>query len=141
MAATQRFRAQHDDLLKMAGEIAGKLNATQLAENANDVRMLLSKLLGKLNVHLSVEDKSLYPKLLNHSDPGIKTMAKRFIDEMGAIGQTVGNYNDKWKTASAIQEDPTSFIRETNTIFAALKKRIDKENNVLYKKVDDENLL
>ena len=37
-------------------------------------------------VHLAMEDKSLYPALLKSPDAKLRTMAQKFIDEMGAIG-------------------------------------------------------
>ncbi len=45
-------------------EISTHSNVDALSNDASEVRSLLSKLLGKLNVHLSMEDKTLYPKLL-----------------------------------------------------------------------------
>ncbi len=137
MSKTKNFRDQHDDLLKIATEIAGHLNVNELSNDASEVRRLLSKLLGKLNVHLSMEDKSLYPKLLDHPDERVKVMAKRFMDEMGGIGKVVTAYREKWPSPLHIQKDPSTFIRETKGIFDALGKRIEKENNELYKTVDE----
>ena len=137
MSKTKSFRDQHDDLLKIVSEISAHLNVDELSNDASEVRSLLSKLLGKLNVHLSMEDKALYPKLLEHSDERVKSMAKRFIDEMGGIGKAVKAYKDKWPSALQIQKDPSDFIEQTKGIFDALAKRIEKENNELYKAVDE----
>lgn len=136
MSKTQNFRTQHDDLLAIAGEISGHFNAEKLAQDASAVRSLLSKLLGKLAIHLSMEDKSLYPSLLNHADEEVKSLAQKFIDEMGGIGKVLDEYKHKWSSPIAIQSAPQDFITETEGIFSALAGRIDKENNVLYNKVD-----
>ncbi len=137
MSKTKSFRDQHDDLLKIASEISAHLNVDELTKDASEVRSLLSKLLGKLGVHLSMEDKTLYPKLLEHSDERVKSMAKRFIDEMGGIGEAVKAYKGKWSSPVQIQKDPSDFIEQTKGIFDALVKRIEKENNELYKTVDE----
>ncbi len=137
MSKTKSFRDQHNDLLKIASEISAHLNVDELSNDASEVRSLLSKLLGKLSVHLSMEDKVLYPKLLRHSDERVKSMAKRFIDEMGSIGQAVKAYKKKWPSALQIQKDPSDFIEQTKGIFDALVKRIERENNELYKVVDE----
>lgn len=137
MSKTKNYRDQHDDLLKIASEISAHLNVDKLSNNASDVRSLLSKLFGKLSVHLSMEDKALYPRLLDHSDDRVKSMAKSFMDEMGGIGKAVEAYKGKWPSALHIQKDPGGFIEQTKGIFAALAKRIDNENNVLYKAVDE----
>lgn len=137
MSKTESFRSQHIDLLNIAGEISEHLNVDELSKDAGPTRHLLSNLLGKLSVHLSMEDKILYPQLTNHSDSNVKTMAKKFIDEMGGIGEAVKNYKSKWTTPKTIQNDPATFISETKGILAALGQRIDKENNELYKMVDE----
>ena len=137
MSKTKGFRAQHDDLLKVVTEISTHLNVNELSNDATEVRRLLSLLFGKLNVHLSMEDNALYPKLLEHSDERVKSMAKRYMDEMGGVGKAVNAYKDKWSTASLIQKNPSGFIEQTKGIFDALAKRITKENNELYKPVDE----
>ncbi len=137
MSATKRYRQQHEDLLKIAAEISAHLNVTEISNNAKVVRSLLSKLLGTLKIHLSMEDKSLYPRLLENKDEKVKAAAKEFIDEMGHIGEAVKAYDTNWPTASSIQNDANGFIKQTKGIFDALAKRIDRENNVLYKIVDE----
>ncbi len=137
MSKTQRFRDQHDDLLKIASEISVHLNVDELSNDASEVRSLLSNLLGKLTFHLSMEDKSLYPRLLEHSDERVKSIAKRFIDEMGSLGEAVNAYKNKWPSALLIQKDPSDFIVQTKGIIDALAKRIESENNELYKIVDE----
>jgi hemerythrin-like domain-containing protein len=43
---------------------------------------MLSRLFGKLSVHLTLEDSSLYPRCQQHSDEKLREMAKRFANEM-----------------------------------------------------------
>jgi hemerythrin-like domain-containing protein len=135
MQITKNFRDQHDDLLAVVTDITKKLDPQKLAIDAKDVRLLLSRLLGKLSVHLTMEDKSLYPRLL--ANPKSKAVAKKFMDEMGGLGKVIDTYKNKWSSARKIQEDPISFIKDTRNIFATLGKRIEKENNELYKIADE----
>ncbi len=137
MSETRHFREEHDDLLKIASEVSAHLNVDELSNDASEVRSLLSKLLGKLTIHLAMEDKALYPRLLEYSDERIKSIAKRFIDEMGGLGEAVKSYNNKWSSALPIQKNPSDFIVQTKGIFDALAKRIERENNELYKIVDE----
>ncbi|HHM01759.1 MAG TPA: hemerythrin domain-containing protein [Caldithrix abyssi] len=136
MRRTDSYRRQHDDLLQVAGEISGKLDTHSLSQNASEVRTLLSKLLGKLNVHLAAEDKALYPRLLNAGNPEAKSLAERYISEMGNIADVVKSYSQKWPSPAAIQKDPATFVAETKNLFGALSKRIHRENNELYNYVD-----
>ena len=79
MGETKRFRDQHDEILKVASEILEHLNVDELSDDISEVRDLLSKLHGKLNVHLSMEDNSFYPQLIEHSDENIKSMARKYF--------------------------------------------------------------
>lgn len=138
MSRTDSYRRQHDELLEVVTEISGKLDALQLAKDASEVRALLSKLMGKLKIHLAMEDKSLYPQLLKSLDPAAKKLAQRFIDEMGSIGLVVEKYAANWPSPTAIQKNANGFVSETRKLFEALGKRIVKENNELYKFVDQQ---
>ncbi len=137
MLRTERFRNQHNELLKIATDISAHLNVDELSHDAREVRSLLSQLLGKLTVHLSMEDKSLYPELLKHSDEKISSLARKFIDEMGGIGESVNIYKDKWSNHIRIKEDPSGFIAHTKDIFNALSERIEIENSELYNILDE----
>ncbi|MCP4459674.1 MAG: hemerythrin domain-containing protein [Cytophagales bacterium] len=137
MSFTKKYREHHDDLLNIVNEILPYLDINTISNSAQEVRKLLSKFLGKLSIHLAMEDKSLYPNLLSHADEQVRSTAKKYIDEMGDIGIAVNSYKDQWSNPSKIQNDPATFIEQTNGIFNALAKRIERENNELYKIVDE----
>jgi hemerythrin-like domain-containing protein len=137
MSQTKIFRGQHDELLKMLSEISEHLNINELSNNADKTRSLLSELVGKLNVHLSMEDKVLYPDLLEHSNERIKSLAMRYIYELGGIMSSVNDFQKKWSSSLKIQQDPRDFVKHINNFFEALKKRIEKENSILYKALDE----
>ncbi len=136
MSKTTNFRTQHKELLQIATEMSSHLKESELANDANCVRSLLSKLAGKLTVHLAMEDKNLYPSLLNHEDERVRTTAKRFIDEMGGIQEAFSKYVRNWPTSAHIQKNPSGFISETKAIANALSQRIAKEDNELYNMID-----
>jgi iron-sulfur cluster repair protein YtfE (RIC family) len=136
MPRTELFRQQHESIIALAQEITWRLDPSVLASNARDTWMLLSTLSGKLGTHLAMEDRSLYPSLLNHSDQKVKHTAREFITEMGTISQAYSSYKVKWATSSSIQEAPDIFVKETRQIFSALRQRVDKENKILYPLLD-----
>ncbi len=137
MVYTQKFRDQHDSLLKKAGEISKHLNEDDLKKDATDIRDMLSGLLGSLKIHLAVEDKALYPKLENSNHPELVALSIQYQKEMGGIAEFVSNYSKKWPGAYAISDDAKTFIEETNQLISALATRIKKENDYLYKLADD----
>ena len=136
MAKSDRFRQQHEELLGLANELAGELDSDKLASDATTARSALSKLAGKLVLHLGAEDKYLYPDLMASKDAETQKTAQAFVEEMGGIAEAFIAYKDKWTTASAIQSNVAGFIDETKAIYGALANRIDKENNILYPMMD-----
>ncbi len=136
MKRTQNFRQQHDDMLGIATEISRNLNGSNMDAKAGEVRSLLSRLMGKLQTHLAMENNALYPQLLQHDDPAVQKLAQKFIDEMDKIGEAVSEYNSHWPSATKIQADPARFKAESEGLFTALADRINRENNDLYRKVD-----
>lgn len=137
MAATQRYRAQHAELLALADQISTLIGDGDVAFSPVAVRSLVSVLAGKLSIHLAMEDKTLYPSLMAHSDPDVRALATSYSKEMGSLADEFTQFNRRWLTAAQIAKAPTEFIGEATIIIAALRKRIEKENDRLYKLVDE----
>ncbi len=135
MARTTRFREQHVDILQLANELRS-IGPERLAQDGGPARQLLSRLLGKLNLHLAVEDRSLYPELRKSSDAKIASMAVQFETEMGGIAEKVIAWGKRWSTAATIQAEPGRFIIEGTEIMDVLKKRLAREHKDLYPALD-----
>jgi hypothetical protein len=133
MAYTDNFKRQHQELLAMVGEIAGKLKSDPA--DAKALRALLSGLAGKLTVHLAMEDKALYPRLAQVNVDNSRAMAATFQKEMGGLAGAFADYNQKWQQ-NAILADPAGFARATQEVFGALGRRIARENAELYPLAD-----
>jgi iron-sulfur cluster repair protein YtfE (RIC family) len=137
MTATQRYRAQHAELFALVTQITALLEDADLSKKAAEIRCLVSSLAGKLSIHLAMEDKRLYPKLMAHSNPDVRALSKRYSEEMGSLADDFTKFNQRWLTAAFIEKDPAKFVGEINLILTALQTRIEKENNQLYKLVDN----
>jgi hemerythrin-like domain-containing protein len=132
MAQIDSFKKHHLQLQEHAQELSALLKADQLAKDGGPARRLLSKLAGLINVHLAMEDKTLYPRLIESADAKVKEVAVRFSNEMGGIKAAFEGYNKKWPLSGNIQADPAGFVRETTDILKALAQRISKEDRELY---------
>lgn len=132
MGFTDKFRVQHDEILAMTREITDKLKAEP---EAPLIRKLLSNLAGKVNFHLAMEDKALYPRLALQKDSHATALAAKFMSEMGGLAGVFIAYNNKWQV-SAIKSDPEGFAHETRKVFGALAHRIQRENTELYPLAD-----
>lgn len=135
MSRTTRFREQHVEILRLAADLQG-IPESQLRENAAPARKAISNLLGKLTLHLAVEDRSVYPQLQSSPNVAVASMAKRFEKEMGGIAAKVQAWSQSWPTPGAIQAEPRRFIMETADIVTVLKQRVQRENLELYAAAD-----
>lgn len=134
MGFSDKFRAQHDEILAMAGEITVKLKGKP---DAAEIRKLLSNLAGKVNFHLAMEDKALYPRLMQVKGSDAQVTATKFQNEMGGLAEVFSNYNNKWQV-SAIRSDFEGFTEQTRKVLGALAHRISRENADLYPLADRE---
>ncbi len=139
MSKTATFRDQHARILGVANSMELRLAGTESPKaKASELRRLLSSLVGKLAVHLAMEDETLYPRLLAHADKKVAELAQRYIDEMGGLSAAVRVYADRWPTPLAIEQDLGGFEQETLDVLRALKQRIAREDGELYRLVDAE---
>jgi len=135
MAKSGNFRKHHQDLKQFAGQISQLLNPTQLRADGTTLRQLsglLAELTRRLNIHLSIEDMVLYPRLLRDSDGPDKALAQKYHNDVGGLAKLYEQYCQKWSTPEAIQADPEQFSSESRYIFEILARRIEKEENELY---------
>ena len=136
MAKTDSFRVQHKEIAEIVTSIEEKLSPAAVESEAGEIRTLLSALTGKLLVHLTMEDKSLYPSITGSTDDETKKVADEFMAEVGALADAFRDYVGAWPTASSIEGDVAGFITQTQAVFGALKDRIQREETVLYPLVD-----
>ena len=127
---------QHKELVRTATEMFGWLDAAKLrARGAADVHRALSSLSGILKVHLAMEDRSLYPNLVNHRDLQLRTLAMRFLDERSAIRDRYEEYKTRWASPAAIEAGAETFIDETRAILGMLWNRMKMEDDVLHPEI------
>jgi len=128
---TSIYRRQHDEL----GRLAGVLSSVLVTGSAAEVRTALAQLAGVLKVHLEMEDNNMYPRLLEHRDAAVRSMAAEYQRTMGDLAPAFIEYYDRW-TETAIEGDRRGFAEATKGIAAALAARIALENDNLYAMVD-----
>ncbi|MCB1172386.1 MAG: hemerythrin domain-containing protein [Leptospiraceae bacterium] len=132
MSITSQYRSQHAELADLAEQLLAILDAGNLAERALEVTQLLTLFAARLKVHLSMEDLSLYPRLIQSANPSCAETALQFQSAMGGLQQDFEQYMTKWSVARRIQADTAAFIGATHTLLQALHTRMDKENKILY---------
>ena len=123
---------QHDEVFALIKQVRAYQNQEQVREHAFEISKTVAQLAGILKVHLSSEDKFVYPVLVEHQEAAIRTTAETFANEMGELFKVFDAYKTKYMGASKIAENAAAFLDETKTVFLALETRINKENMSLY---------
>ncbi|MEB3287019.1 MAG: hemerythrin domain-containing protein [Vampirovibrionales bacterium] len=126
------LKQQHAEVVRVVESLQKLLDPATVGANAQEVRDLLTKLSGLLQVHFSIEDRSFYPKLLDDPNPALAETAERFIDEMGHISKEFVAYTSRWGQEGEIESAPETFVEQTKGLFGVLATRITKEENELY---------
>lgn len=127
---------QHGDISDEIRLIKEMINKNVMELNAMEAASHINKLAGKLQVHLTSEDKFLYPTLISGKDLSLKKMANIYMNEMGEISQVFTNYKNKFNTKNKIEANLMGFVEETKSILKAIETRISKEENELYKMIN-----
>jgi hypothetical protein len=130
--ATLPFQRQHDELARLAAEIAGRLDPAALEREAPEVRRLVARFAGKLRMHAAMENEALYPRLRVHPDPEVRDAAERLWSEVGTIYGEFDAYSRRWLVGDAIARDPRAFVKDTHAIIARLGVRMMRESRELY---------
>jgi len=100
--------------------------------DGESVASLLQRLQLVLVAHLKLEDHSLYPVLEQSSNVVLSRKANRYKTHMGSLAETFAEFYAKWGTPRAISSEPTEFLDEWLPFQAALRLRMDSEDEDLY---------
>lgn len=139
MINLDNFIRQHNTILTEINFIMREVEKGN-AINVTETVLHINKLAGNLNIHLTNEDKFLYPMLLNSTDLTVQKLASQYNNEMGDLANIFTKYKNDYNTSNKINEKKDLFISDTKKVMKALIKRIEKEDNGLYKFIKDKNL-
>jgi hypothetical protein len=127
---------QHGELVKVATQMFGWLDVGKLQrQGGGEAHRALSSLTGILNVHLAMEDRSLYPRLLQHDDAQLRTLARRFLDERVRLQEHFDAYRARWTSAAVIEADAAAFIDQTREVLGLMWNRMKLEDEVLHPEI------
>ncbi|RLA63830.1 MAG: hypothetical protein DRQ88_11890 [Epsilonproteobacteria bacterium] len=122
----------HKKIITNLEDMKNFLNEKDIFENSEVIFILLAKLTKLITMHLGLEDKYVYPQLLESDDPKINATANKFKNGMGDLGKVYEKFVNKWDLPKKIQENPQEFINEMNGVIQVLTKRIAAEESDLY---------
>jgi len=136
MQTLSSYRTRQSELTQMIEDLQSILTPENLRirPNATTAYNLLCDLGDKVKQHLAEEDKGVYPSLLIHEDPKVKSIAWGFISGEKPLRRTFDDYYKKWLQHCDFNFTD-DFLAETREILDLLQYRIERENQVLFPKL------
>lgn len=136
MQTLSSYRNRHAELSQMVEDLRSIMTQEQLQirPNAKAAYQLLCDLSDKVKQHLAEEDKGLYPSLLIHEDPKVKSIAWGFISGEKPLRKTFDDYYKKW-LKNCDFNFTEAFMQETREVFDMLEYRMEREERVLFPKL------
>jgi Hemerythrin HHE cation binding domain len=127
------FKTRHAEIRDLIADLDRLLDPQMPSAGfaAKEAVPLLCDLSSKVRELLSEEDRGLYPPLLIHSDPRIKSMAWGFITGERPLRQLFDHYHQRWLRDCDI-EITDGFLGETRDMLALIRDRIDREEGLLF---------
>jgi len=131
------YREQHKEILGMVEELRPLLDKRELEIRpvAKTAHKLLCELMVKVKDHLAHEDKEVYPELLTDSEAKVRTITWGLVSGEHSLRQWFEEYNKKWLKNCDFQFDD-EFLRETKSLLDALAMRIEREEHLLFAKLE-----
>lgn len=140
MSEMECLTAHHEEFTVMITQIRVLLGSENIESAADEVMELISHLNGQLMVHLTMEDRHVYPALLACEDDNVRETATKLRGEIGHLFGEFQKYRLKWTCATQVCLDPEAFLKDTESIFSIINKRMVMEDDLLYPEVMGLNL-
>ncbi len=139
MTRIERLYSQHEELVNLVTEMVSIVTKDYIQNHYSKFVRKFLHLLSEIRIHLSLEDKILYPKLLNHENEKIRILAREFSDEMGGIIGDINTFKMDWVHLVKAPSNLDEFIKNINRIFNVLGSRIKRENEDLFPLIENES--
>ena len=137
MGSIDHLRKQHGELIRLAKEIAPLLDAERLALGFMKARLKLGAFARKVSVHLALEERFVYGRLVHHPSPVVVSKATELQNQSKALRESVTQYVERWITPAADAEPvPAEFVEETTRLFDLVSKACNREDREIYPLVD-----
>ena len=122
------FRYQHKQIESIAIEIDARLTEQSLAEAEDDIRGLIRGLLTKMKIHHFLEEDILHPKLLQHHDRRVSSIAMRRAVEAEHLLDAIRLHREKWAPVDIVGNLASSYVTETRRLLSELIQLLHLEN-------------
>jgi len=142
MQTLDGYRTIHSHLREMVDDLSGLLTEEHLriSSNARTAYEQLCDLGEEVSRHLTEEDRNVFPALLMHEDPKVKSIAWGFISGEGFMRKTFEDYYRRWLKHCDFNF-AGEFLAETRDMFTLVAQRLEREERVLLPKMVEIGML
>lgn len=131
-----KFKHQHVEIL---GGIAALRTLSQagITQNAQAIAARIVALSSVVRLHLSVEDRVLYPQIEALGDANLRQMSRAYQTEMAGIASSYMDFASRWNTAARVLAEPEAFRQDANVVLKRVFDRMQRENREFYPAVEE----
>jgi hemerythrin-like domain-containing protein len=126
-----KFKHQHEDILADITALR-ELVHNGIESNAEPIAARIIGMSGNIKLHLTVEDKVLYPTLAGCGDAALARMSHLYQLEMNGIVAAYMTFATTWNSGARLLAAPEKFRAEANGVLRRVYERIKKEDREFY---------
>lgn len=126
-----KYKHTHVDILRRIDSLRD-LTRAGVALNASAIAQGIIAIASVIKLHLSAEDRALYPALQRSADTQLVHLSQRFQEDMGPIAATFDAFVRRWNTAQRLRENEAQFRQEANSVLRRVYERMKHEDQHFY---------
>ena len=130
-----KYKQTHGDILQRIDGLR-RLTHAGVAHNADAIARGVVEISSVIKLHLSAEDRALYPALARSVDARLAQLGQRFQAEMGPIASHFDAFAKQWNTAAHLRADEAGFRAAANDVLRRVHERIRQEDRDFYPHVE-----
>lgn len=141
MGVLSGLKSRQQELLTIIAEFAdlpenkGSLRDGELARRQD----MMARLGECMKRHLGAEDREIYPALLIHEDPRLKSLAWGFISGEKPLRKKYEGFHARWLRETSAG-DCDAFVSDALELVRMIEERIEREQHVLVPKLERSGL-
>ncbi|ASY79354.1 hemerythrin [Pectobacterium polaris] len=130
-----KFKHQHNEILESIDTLR-QLSRAGVTENATDIARAIVAMSSTIKLHLSAEDRVLYPSLQSSGDEQLTKMSQHYQNEMQTIAADYDAFSRRWNTASQLMGHDRDFRADANNVLRKVYERMQRENHDFYPRIE-----
>jgi DUF438 domain-containing protein len=132
VSTLENLRGSHADMQEIIRDLRAMMTKEQLSirPTAMTAHKMICDLADKMKTHMIDQDRDIYPDLLIHQNPKLKSMAWGFLNGQKPIRKQFEQYHAKW-LKNCDFDFTNEFVADTFEVFDMIEERIQREESIL----------